>query len=167
MGIIVCGWVWIKAGHVLGEVEKHSLPNFVGIYYDENCDRRKRIDMMSSFNDGSVEVALWARDNVEDLSADNIMLMVEGYFNKIWATSMIEITSEKLPYQNFVQDPNYNYTVEDAQNDPNIKYIVKVVWDESQRQNAFKEEMKEIREMDEIEILFENENGYVAKIKGR
>ena len=166
-GLFVCGWVWIKAGHVLGEVEKHSLPNFVGIYYDENCDRRKRIDMMSSFNDGSVEVALWARDNVEDLSADNIMLMVEGYFNKIWATSMLEITSEKLPYQNFVQDPNYNYTVEDAQNDPNIKYIVKVVWDESQRQNAFKEEMKEIREMDEIEILFENENGYVAKIKGR
>ena len=166
-GVFVCGWVWIKAGHVLGEIEKHSLPNFVGIYYDENCDRRKRIDMMSSFNDGSAEVALWARDNVEDLSADNIMLMVDGYFNRIWATAMTEITSNKIPYQNFVQDPNYNYTVEDAQNDPNIKYIVKCVWDETQRQNAYKEEIKELREMEEIEILFENENGYVAEIKGR
>lgn len=166
-GLFVCGWVWIKAGHVLGEVEKHSLPNFVGIYYDENCDRRKRIDLGSSFNDGSVEIALWARDNVEDLSADNIMLMVDGYFNRIWATSMLEITSNKIPYQNFVQDPNYNYTVEDAQNDPNIKYITKFVWDEEQRQQAFKEEIKEIREMEDIEILFENENGYVAKIKGR
>ena len=166
-GLFVCGWVWIKAGHILGEIEKHSLPNFVGIYYDENCDRRKRIDMMSSFNDGSVDVAIWARDNVEDLSADNIMLMVEGYFNRIWATSMLEITSNKIPYQNFVQDPNYNYTVKDAQNDPNIKYIVKFVWDEEQRQRNYKEEIKEIREMSEIEIIFENENGYVAKIKGR
>ena len=166
-GLFVCGWVWIKAGHVLGEVEKHSLPNFVGIYYDENCDRRKRIDMMSGFHEGSIEVALWARDNIEDLNADNIMLMVEGYFNRIWATAMTEITSEKLPYQNFVQNPNYNYTVEDALNDSNMKYIVKCVWDEQQRQKAFKEEIKEIREMEDIEILFENENGYVAKIKGR
>ena len=166
-GLFVCGWVWIKAGHVLGEIEKHSLPNFVGVYYDENCDRRKRIDLGSSFNGGSVEIALWARDNVEDLSADNIMLMVDGYFNRIWATAMMEITSNKLPYQNFVQDPNYNYTVEDAQNDPNIKYIIKYVWDEFQRQNAYKEEIKEIRKMNDVEILFENENGYVAKIKGR
>ena len=166
-GLFVCGWVWIKAGHVIGEVEKHSLPNFVGIYYDENCDRRKRIDMRSSFNDGCVEIALWARDNVEDLNADNIMLMVEGYFNRIWATSMLEITSNKIPYQNFVQDPNYNYTVEDAKNDPNMKYITKFVWDEQQRLNAFEEEIKEIREMEDIEILFENENGYVVKIKGR
>ena len=85
------------------------------------------------------------------------MLMVDGYFNRIWATAMTEITSNKIPYQNFVQDPNYNYTVEDAQNDPNIKYIVKCVWDETQRQNAYKEEIKELREMEEIEILFENE----------
>ena len=166
-GVFVCGWVWIKAGHVLGEVEKHSLPNFVGIYYDENCDRRKRIDLGSSFNDGCVEIAVWTRDNVEDLSADNIMLMVDGYFNRIWATSMLEITSNKIPYQNFVQDPNYNYTVEDAKNDPNMKYITKFVWDEQQRLKAFEEEIKEIREMEDIEILFENENGYVAKIKGR
>ena len=166
-GLFVCGWVWIKAGHVIGEVEKHSLPNFVGIYYDENCNYRKLIDMASNFNEGSVEIALWARDNIEDLNADNIMLMVEGYFNRIWATAMTEVTSEKLPYQNFVQDPNYNYTVEDALNDPDRKYIVKCVWDEMQRQNRYKEEIKEIREMDEIEILFENENGYVAKIKGR
>ena len=49
----------------------------------------------------------------------------------------------------------------------NIKYITKFVWDEQERQKAFKEEIKEIREMEDIEILFENENGYIAKIKGR
>lgn len=166
-GLFVCGWVLVKSGHVLGEVEKHSLPNFVGVYYDENCERRKLIDMTSSFNKGSVEIAVWARDNIEDINADNIILMVDGYFNRIWATAMMEITSERLPYQNFVQDPNYNYTVEDALNNSEKKYIVKCVWDEEQRQNAYKEEIKEIKEMEDIEILFENENGYIAQVKGR
>ena len=166
-GLFVCGWVWIKAGHVIGEVEKHSLPNFVGIYFDSNCNYRKLLDMTSTFNEGSVELALWARDNVEDLSADNIILMTDGYYNRIWATSMMEITSNKLPYQNFVQDANYPYSVKDGLENPDRKYLVKFVWDEMQRQEAYKEEIKEIREMEEIEILFENENGYVAKIKGR
>ncbi|MBR3614033.1 MAG: hypothetical protein IKL55_02515 [Clostridia bacterium] len=165
-GLFVCGWVWIKAGHVIGEAEKHALPNFVGIYYDENCNYRKLIDMTTAFNDGSVELALWARDNIEDLSADNITLMTEGYFNRIWATSILEIDSEKLPYQNFVQDAKI-YTIEDGLKDPERKYLVRCVWDEMQRQNAYKEEIKEIREMENIEILFENENGYVARIKGR
>ena len=163
--IFVCGWIWVKAGHVIGEEEKHALPNFVGIYYDENCNYRKLIDMTSNFNKGSVEVALWARDNIKDLSADNIILMTDGYYNRIWATAMLEITSDKLPYQRFVQDANYVYTVQDGLKDPERKYLVKCVWDEQQRQNAYKEEIKEIREMENIEILFENENGYVAKIK--
>lgn len=162
--IFVCGWIWIKAGHVIGEEEKHALPNFVGIYYDENCNYRKLIDMTSNFNKGSVEIAIWARDNIEDLSADNIILMTDGYYNRIWATAMLEITSDKLPYQKFVQDANYVYTVQDGLKDSERKYLVKCVWDEQQRQNAYKEEIKEIREMDNIEILYENENGYVAKI---
>ena len=106
-------------------------------------------------------------DNLEDLSADNIILMTDGYYNRIWATAMMEITSNKLPYQNFVQDANYPYSVKDGLENPDRKYLVKFVWDEMQRQEAYKEEIKEIREMEEIEILFENENGYIAKIKGR
>ena len=165
-GLFVCGWVWIKAGHVIGEEEKHALPNFVGIYYDENCNYRKLADQETTLNKGSVELTLWARENLEDLSADNITLMTEGYFNRIWATVMLEINSSKLPYQNFVQDAKM-YTIEDGLADPERKYLVRLVWDESQRQKQYQEEIKEIREMDEIEILFENENGFVAQIKGR
>lgn len=91
------------------------------------------------------------------------MLMVDGFFNRILVTTMLEVRLEKLLYQNFVQDPNY--TVEDALNDPERKYIVKCVWDEQQRQKIYKEEIKEIRKMSEI--LFENENGYIAQILDR
>lgn len=166
-GLFVCGWVWIKAGHVISEEEKQALPNFVGIYFDENCNYRKLIDMTSSLNKGSVDLTLWARYNLDDLSADNITLMTDGYYNRIWATAMMEITSDTMPYQNFVQDASYVYTVEDGLKDPSKKYLVKLVWDEQQRQKEYQEQIEEIRKIENIEILFENENGFVAQIKGR
>ena len=163
-GLFVCGWVWIKAGHIIGETEKHALPNFVGIYYLENCENRKQVDLTSNFNSGMVEVALWARDNLEDLSADNIMLLTEGYYNRIWATAMLEIDSNEMPYQKFVQDMS-PYTVQSALEDKDRKYIVRCVWKEEQREEMLKEELKSLKEMDMIEILFENDNGYIAKIE--
>ena len=165
-GLFVCGWVWIKAGHVIGETEKHALPNFVGIYFDENCNYRKLMDMTMNLNKDAVELTLWARDNIEDLSADNITLMTEGYFNRIWATAMLEITSDKMPYQNFIQDPRI-YDIEDGLEDQNRKYLVKLVWDEGQREEQYQNEIKDIRKMEDIEILFENEHGFVVQIKGR
>ena len=72
--VFVCGWVWIKAGHVVAEEEKHRLPNYVGIYFEENCDRRKRIDMNNSFNANEVETALFARENLKDMTVENTQL---------------------------------------------------------------------------------------------
>ena len=163
-GLFVCGWVWIKAGNIIGETEKHALPNFVGIYYLENCENRKQVDLTSNFNSGMIEVAIWARDNVEDLSADNIMLLTEGYYNRIWATAMLEIDSNKMPYQKFVQDMT-PYDVQSALEDRDKKYIVRCVWKEKQREESLKEELKLLKEMKMIEILFENDNGYIARIK--
>ena len=56
------------------------------------------------------------------------------------------------------------YTVETAISNPEKKYIVQTVIEEQTELNKYKEELKEIKQMDEIEILFENENGFVAKI---
>ena len=39
--------------------------------------------------------------------------------------------------------------------------------DTKKQLDSINEQIKEIREMEEIEILFENENGFVAQIKGR
>lgn len=162
--LFVCAWVFVKSGPMFTFEERIAFPNFVGIYYTENCDHRNLIDLESNFNKGEIELAKYARNNIEDLSADNIMLMTSGYFNRIWATAMLEITSDNMPYQNFVQD-SLPYTYEDGLKDQSKKYLVRLVWNELQRQNAYKEEIKQIRENENIEILFENENGYVAKIK--
>lgn len=163
-GVFVFSWVWIKAGHVIGEEKKHSLPNLVGIYYLENCEHRKLIDLMQNFNSKEIEVVKYARENIEDLTANNIELITGGYYyNRIWATALLEITSDDIRYENFVQDMT-PYTVETAINNPEKKYIVQVVIEEQQGLEAYRKDLEEVKKMDEIEILFENENGFVAKI---
>ncbi len=162
-GVFVCGWVWLKAGLVVGEQKKHNLPNLVGIYYSENCENRKLVDLTSCFNKNEIEIATYARENIDDLSADNTEILFEGYFTKVWATAVLEITSDNIRYQDYIQDMT-PYTVEDIINNQNKKYIVQVVSRDQTSLNKYEENLKEIKQMDEIEILFENSNGYVAKI---
>lgn len=161
--VFVSSWVWIKAGHIIGETEKHSLPNLVGIYYIENCENRKLIDLTQNLNSNEIELIKYARENFEDMNVENTELMTEGYFTRIWTTAMLEISSEKTKYQNVVQDTNL-YKLDDALEDEEKKYIVKLVSRDLSKVNEYNEELKDVKASDNVEVLYENENGYVAKI---
>lgn len=162
-GIFVCSWVWIKAGHIIGEEEKHALPNLVGIYYIENCEYRKLIDLNNSFNSNEIKLVKYARENFDDMNVENTELMTEGYYTRIWATAMLEISSDKVPYQNVVQDTTI-YKLDDALKDENKKYIVKLVSEDLTKIDEYNEELKEVKSSENIKIIYENENGYVAVI---
>ena len=79
---------------------------------------------------------------------------------------MLEVTTDSKPYQKFIQDTKI-YTVEDGLEDENKKYIVQLVSHDQSKKDIFAEQFKEIKESEELEILYSNENGFVAKIKGR
>lgn len=162
--VFVCGWVWIKAGHVISEEKKHALPNLVGMYYSENCDFRKLNDLQQNFNSREIEITTFARENLKDMTVENTELMTgTRYYNRIWATAMLEFKSDKIPYQNVVQDTKV-YELEDAMSDESKKYIVKLVIEEAQDLKEYEKHLEQVKANDKIEILFENENGYVAKI---
>lgn len=162
--IFVCGWIWIKAGHIISEEKKHALPNLVGIYYIENCEHRKLIDLVQNFNAREIEITKFARENLKDMTVENTELMSgTRYYNRIWATAMLEFSSNTIPYQNVVQDTKV-YDLEDALKDENKKYIVKVVEEEGQALEEYEKHLEKVKANSKIEILFENENGYVAKI---
>lgn len=162
-GVFVCSWVWIKAGHVIGEVEKHALPNLVGIYYIENCENRKLIDLTQNFNSNEIDLVTYARENFEDMTVENTELMTKGYFCRIWATAMLEFSSDTKPYQKVIQDTK-NYDLDDAMENRDKKYIVKLVSRDLNDLNEYNEEMEEVKKNSKVEIVYENENGYVAKI---
>ena len=163
-GVFVCSWVWIKAGHILGEVEKHSLPNLVGMYYIENCEHRKQIDLEQNFNANELKLARYAKENLKDMNVENTELITMDYYPRVWAVAVLEYKSDTgIPYEKVIQDTTI-YTVEDALKDPDKKYIVKLVSKHQDRLEAYNELMKEVRNNKQIEILYENDNGFVAKI---
>ena len=140
-------FVKIKAGGVLGEAEKHNLPNLVGMYYSENCEYRKLIDLTQNFNSNEIELSVFARENLEDMTVENTELITEGYYTRIWATAMLEFSSEKVKYQDVIQDTKL-YTVDDALNDNDKKYIVKLVSKDAESMKRYNEELYD--EGDEI-----------------
>ena len=86
------------------------------------------------------------------------------YYPRVWAVATLEYKSEKgTPYENVIQDTHI-YTVEDALKDKDKKYIIKLVSRDQTRLNDYNELIKEVRNNDQIEILYENANGFVAKI---
>lgn len=152
-GAFVFMWVWIKAGHIIGEEEKHALKNYVGMYYSENCEYRKLIDMTQNYNKSQIELSIWAKENLKDLTADNLTLVTEGYYRRCWATVILELTSNKLTYPEVIQDTKI-YSIVDALDDDNVKYIVNTIGAEINLQDYV--------DNGDIEVLYENDNGYVA-----
>lgn len=161
--LFVSGWVWIKAGHVIGEEEKHSLPDFVGIYYFENCFWRKSYDLNQNFNKNSIELATYARENLKDMKVENTCLMTQDYYPRIWAVAVTEISSPDCEYGNVTQD-GHIYTVEDALKNEDNKYMIKLVSNDATRLEEYKKLREEVGQMENIKILLENENGFVAEI---
>ncbi len=165
--ILICGWTWIKSGHILGEAEKHGLINLVGMYYTENCDRRKALDVMQNFNSNNILITKYARENLEDMTADNTIIITEGFtsghYRTMWAMATLEYTSDKITFRNVlkkIDDYNVQYGLENT----DIKYIIRLDPKDQTKMKECLESIEEINEAENTEILYSNENGFVARV---
>ena len=162
-GVFVCGWVWLKSGHLISEETKHNLPNFVGIYYKENCENRKLIDLTQNLNSNQIKLLKYARENFKDMTVENTELMTKGYYPRIWSVAMLEFSSDKIEYGQVTQDTKI-YTLKDALDDSEKIYIVKLVSRDANDMKQYEEDLKDAKQNEKVDIVYENENGYVAKI---
>ena len=160
----VCGWVWIKAGHILGEEEKHALPNYVGMYYIENCEHRKAYDLLYSFTANNIELTKFARENLEDMTADNTVLFTESFNRTIWAMATLEYSGEKNDFRHILNTTN-QYNIKDSvEEDLEIKYMIRLDPTEQGKLEEGKAALKELENYSNVEVLFSNESGFVARI---
>ena len=159
----VCSWVWIKAGHILGEEEKHALPNYVGIYYIENCERRKAYDMIYNFNEGNIALTRFAREELTDMTADNTVLFTESFNRTIWAEATLEYTSDKTDFRHILNMTN-QFNIKDSVADPDLKYMIKLTSEEDHQIQGCKDALEELEKYPNVEVLLSNENGFVARI---
>lgn len=160
----ISGWTVLKADNILGEAEKHSLPNLVGMYYDEDCEYRKARDVVSNFNSNNILVTKYARENLENMTADNTLLMTKDFYWQMWAMATLEYDSDTVTFRQVLKMTN-KYSLEDALENENIKYVVRLDSRDLDRMEACKEDIKQLEETENAEVLYSNENGFVAKIR--
>ncbi len=159
----VCSWVWIKAGHILGEEEKHALPNYVGMYYLENCEHRKAYDLIHNFTSDNIAITEYARENLEDMTADNTVLFTESFYRTIWAMATLEYTGEKYDFRHILNTTN-QYNIKDSVKSSRIKYMIRLDPPEQGKLKEGKEALESLKEYSNVEVLYSNESGFVAKI---
>ena len=159
----VCSRVWIKAGHILGEEEKHALPNYVGMYYIENCEHRKAYDLLYSFTANNIAITNFARENLEDMTADNTVLFTESFNRTIWAMATLEYTGQKYDFRHILNTTN-QYNIKDSVKSSRIKYMIRLDPTEQGKLEEGKAALKELEKYPNVEVLYSNESGFVAKI---
>ncbi len=159
----VCGWVWIKAGHILGEEEKHALPNYVGMYYIENCEHRKAYDLLYNFTANNIAITKFARENLKDMTADNTVLFTESFNRTIWAMATLEYDGQKYDFRHILNTTN-QYNIKDSVKSSRIKYMIRLDPTEQGKLKEGKEAFEQLKEYENVEVLYSNESGFVAKI---
>lgn len=163
VGVCISGWVWVKSGTIIGETQKHRLPNLVGMYYSENAEYRKANDLGSNFNSNNILVTKYARENLEDMTADNTILLTQNYYHTMWAMATLEYDGQNITF-NEISNTTNQHNIKEAIANPNIKYIIRLDSRDDNRMLEGKESLQEIIDTEETEVLYSNENGYVAKI---
>ena len=162
--VFIAGWTVIKSDHIIGENEKHSLMNLVGMYYTEDSEYRKAMDATRSFTKENIEVAEYARENLEDMTADNTVLFTEFYHRTAWAIAVLEYESDTVDYNKDIINTTNQHNIKRALRDKNIKYIIRLDPVDAGRKAEYEDDLKQIEEKDNMEIIFKNDTGYIAKI---
>ena len=143
----------LTTSRLLPEDKKHSIPNFIGMYYTENCDARGAFLINLNFKNGQQEVAQYVRENLKDANADNTVIITRTYNERCWATVTTELSSSNRNYRSVIQDGTMHHFSE-LEHNPKMKYVVS--FQGSKDYDAWQNK-------DVAEILFKNDYGYVAK----
>ena len=145
----------LTTSRLLPEDKKHSIPNYIGMYYSENCDSRGAFLINLNFKNGQQEISEFVRTNLKDANADNTIIITSTYNERCWATVTSELSSKKVNYRAVIQDTTMHHFSE-LSHKPEKKYVVS--YQGSKDYDAWQNK-------DEVEILFKNDYGYVAKRK--
>ena len=153
--IFVLVMLILTTSRLLPEDTKHSIPNYIGMYYSENCDARGAFLLNLNYKNGEQEIAEFVRTNLDDATADNTLMITGTYNERCWATVTTELSSKTKGYRDVIQDVRMHHFSE-FMHDPDKKYVV-----------SFKgsKDLDSWQNKDDVEILFQNEEGYVGKRK--
>ena len=150
--ILVMATIIFKAGNFLPQDKKQALPNYVGIYFEQNYDFRGLIFAFNNLAKEQIEVMEFVK-TIDDLKLENMQLISGSNYERAWTLAIGDLKSDGMKYNKIIEDAT-QYTIQDGLDNEKAEYIIRV--NESY-------DLDEFEDKSEFEILFKNSRGYVLK----
>lgn len=157
--LFVCTIIILKSGNILDFDTRTRIPNYIGIYFDQNYNYRGLIQAYNNLGVDQIETIKKLRD-IDDIKAENVLFITGSNYERAWALAISEITADEIKYNKIIENPT-RYYLADGLNFEDIKYIVKIGMTDGT------EDMDEYYEMypnlNEFEVLHKSKRCYIVR----
>ena len=157
--LLVLITIIFKAGTILPQDKKDQIPNYVGVYFEQNYMFKGLIFAFSNYKPDQIETSEML-SKIEDLKAENVLLITGSMYERAWTLARSNLQSDGKKYDKIIGDAT-QYYLQDGLNDNNIKYIVKIgMTDET----AYLDEYLEANpSQNQIDVLHKTQRCYIVK----
>lgn len=152
--LLVILTIVFKAGTILTQEQKDKIPNYVGVYFEQNYFFKGSIFAFCNFAKEQIEVAEFVK-TLDDVKLDNSLIISGSNNERAWTLAIADFRSDNIKYNKIIEDHTL-YSIQDGLDRENVEYIIRV--NESY-------DLDEFEDKSQFEILFQNSRGYVLKKK--
>ena len=157
--LLVALTITFKAGNILPQDKKQSLPNYVGVYFEQNYDYKGLIFAFSNYAKDQIETAKLL-SQIDDVRAENVLFITGSNYERAWTLAIGNLKSEKIKYNKIIED-SAPYSLQAGLDKDNVKYIVKIgLTDETADLDEY---LAENPNQNRIEVLHKSDRCYIVK----
>lgn len=157
--VLVILTIVFKAGTILTQEEKDKIPNYVGVYFEQNYKYKGLIFAFNHFAKDQIETAEILK-TLEDVKAENVLFITGSNYERAWVLAISDLQSDGIKYNKIIEDDT-KYYLQDGLDKENVKYIVKIgMTDETEDLDEY---LAQNQEQNEIEVLHQSKRCYIVK----
>lgn len=148
-----------KAGTILTQEKKQTLPNYVGVYFEQNYDFKGLIFAFNNFAKDQIETAEILK-TIDDLKAENVLFITGSNYERAWTLAISNLQADEIKYNKIIEDAT-RYSIQDGLDKENVKYVVKIGMTDATED--LDEYLAKNQEQNEIEVLHKTKRCYIVK----
>lgn len=157
--LLVVLTIVFKAGTILPQEKKQTLPNYVGVYFEQNYFFKGSIFAFNNFAKDQIETAKILK-TIEDVKAENILLITGSNYERAWTLAISDLQTDGMKYDKIIGDAT-KYYLQDGLAKEHVKYIVKIgMTDETEDLDEY---LKENPNQNQIDVLHRSKRCYIVK----
>lgn len=157
--LLVILTIIFKAGTFLTQEQKEKIPDWVGMYFEQNYFFKGSVFAFCNFAQDQIETAEILK-TIEDVKAENVLFITGSNNERAWTLAISDLQTDGMKYDKIIGDGT-QYYFQDGLDKENVKYIVKIGMTDGTED--LDEYLAEDEGQNRIEILHQSKRCYIVK----